>query len=393
MIGDIPSVASLDSNRCCGCLACVASCGRGALAESTDELGFPRPLWDKGMCTGCRACDRVCPALSSRSKDARLRALWAQSIDKGELRGSSSGALFAALAGIVLDLSGTVYGAAFTGGFTRVEHIRIDDRLDLGRLMTSKYVQSRVPKEVYQGVLADLADGRMVLFSGTACQVAALKNLLGKRKYKGTLLAVDVMCHGVPSPRLWSDYVTYLSSSMGAPLEFVNFRSKTSGWTSYSLRCKARNEKEMDVSHGRDWYMKAFLTNHSLRSSCFECPSKQSCGSDLTLGDYWGFEGGEGLIVDEGVSAVVARTVSGETYLESAASKARLGVASYDDIASKNPALEHSVMPPEDRERFLSDVSSGVSIETLMSRWSFERSFFEKAKGKVVALFKGGRRK
>lgn len=392
MIAGTPLVASLDPSRCCGCLACVASCGRGAMEESTDALGFPRPLWDEESCVGCGACDKACPALSLRPQDARLKAFWAQSIDEVELRGSSSGGVFAALAGIVLDSSGTVYGAAFADGFSRVEHVRVDRSSELGRLMTSKYVQSRVSRKVYQDILSDLADGRTVLFSGTACQVAAVKNFLGKRKLRGDLLAVDVMCHGVPSPRLWSDYVTYLSCSMGAPLESANFRSKTSGWTSYSLRCRACNEKEIDVPHGQDWYMKAFLTNHSLRSSCLACPSKQSCGSDLTLGDYWGFEGGkEGLVVDEGVSAVVARTPFGEAYLEIAASKMQIGIASYDDVALKNPALENSVTSPVDRDDFLSDVSSGIPTRTLMTRWTFERGLLERAKGKLFALFMGRR--
>lgn len=390
MIGGAPSVAFLDPNRCCGCLACVASCGRGALRGSADDLGFPRPIWDERLCVGCGACDRACPALSPRPQDARLKAFWAQSSDMTRLRGSSSGGIFAALAGVVLNSSGTVYGAAFTDDFSRVEHIRIDKLSELGRLMTSKYVQSHVSEETYQNIRTDLDDGRTVMFSGTACQVAAVKNFLGRRKFDGELLAVDVMCHGVPSPRLWSDYEAYLSSSLGAPLEFVNFRSKTSGWASFSLQCRACNEKEIDVSHGRDWYMGAFLTNHSLRASCLECPSKQSCGSDLTLGDYWGFEGGEGgPVVDEGVSAVVVRTPLGEKYLETVTPKVQLGVASYDDIASKNPALEHSVTPPEGRDDFLTDVSSGATIETLMSRWTFKRSFLDKAKDKVAALLNG----
>lgn len=392
MIGDVPSVAFLDPNRCCGCLACVASCGKGALKGSADDLGFPRPIWDGELCVGCGACDRACPVLSPRPQDARLKAFWAQSSDMARLRGSSSGGIFAALAGVVLGSSGTVYGAAFTDDFSRVEHIRIDRLSELGRLMTSKYVQSHVNEETYQNIRTDLDDGRTVMFSGTACQVAAVKNFLGRRKFDGELLAVDVMCHGVPSPRLWSDYEAYLSSSLGAPLESVNFRSKTSGWASFSLQCRACNEKEIDVSHGRDWYMKAFLTNHSLRASCLECPSKQSCGSDLTLGDYWGFEEGEGgPVVDEGVSAVVVRTPLGEAYLEAVASKVQLGATPYEDIATKNPALEHSVTPSEDRDVFLSDVSSGVPIETLMSRWTFERGFLDKVRGKVAALLKGRR--
>lgn len=392
MISGAPSVISLDPNQCCGCLACVASCGKGALKESADDLGFPRPLWDEGLCIGCGACDRVCPALSPRPQDARLKAFWAQSSDMARLRESSSGGIFAALAGVILDSSGSVYGAAFTDDFSRVEHIRIDKLSELGRLMTSKYVQSHIYKETYENILTDLDNGRTVMFSGTACQIAAVKNFLGKRKFDGELLAVDVMCHGVPSPRLWSDYEAYLSSMLGAPLEFINFRSKTSGWTSYSLQCRACNEKEIDVPHSRDWYMKAFLTNHSLRSSCFECPSKQSCGSDLTLGDYWGFEGGsEGVIVDEGVSAVIARTPLGEAYLEKVTLKTHLGAACYDDVALKNPALEHSVTPPAGRNGFLADVSSGVPIEALVSRWTFERSFLDKVKGKMTVLLKGRR--
>lgn len=392
MIDNAPLVASLDPNRCCGCLACVASCGKGALTESTDSLGFFRPSWDDISCVGCGVCDRVCPTLSPRQQDARSKTLWAQSRDNGAVRGSSSGGVFAALAGIVLDSSGTVYGAAFTDDFSHVEHTRVDSVYELGRLMTSKYVQSRVSREVYRSVLSDLADGRTVLFSGTACQVAAVRNVLGSRKLKGTLLAIDVMCHGVPSPRLWSDYVAYLSTSMGAQLESVNFRSKTSGWTSYSLQCRACNEKEIEIPHSQDWYMKAFLTNHSLRSSCFDCPSKQSCGSDLTLGDYWGFEGsGEGIIVDEGVSAVIARTPLGEAYLQKATSKMHFGTARYDDVALKNPALEHSVSPPAGRNGFLADVSSGTPIGTLVSRWNFERNLLDKVKGKIASLFKGRR--
>lgn len=384
-----PLVATLDQNRCCGCLACVATCCKGSLIESVDSAGFSRPVWNKDLCVGCGACDSACPALSPRERDERVAMLWAQSIDSSQLRHSSSGGLFALLADKVLDSGGTVYGAAFSDDFSAVEHIRIDDSSDLDRLMTSKYVQSRVSREVYESVVSDLVLGQTVLFSGAGCQIAALKGYLGRRKYNGTLLTVDVMCHGVPSPRLWSDYAEHISGLMGAPLSSVNFRSKTSGWTSYSLRCKARNEKEIEESHSQNWYMKAFLTNHSLRSSCFNCPSKQACGSDLTLGDYWGYEGdAKDLDIEKGVSAVIVRTKLGEAFLDSIASEMRFGIASYEDVSSKNPALEHSVTPPPGRDQFISDVSAGIPVASLISKWSFKRSVFDKVKSKLAVLLK-----
>lgn len=389
-----PEVAQLVKEACCGCGACAASCRPKAIAMESDAVGFPFPLWDADKCVSCGACDRVCPALRSSKADDVAATLWAQSLDPGQLARSSSGGVFGLLARRVLERGGAVYGAAFAKGFHEVRHVRVDDLAGLGALLSSKYVQSYVGREVYESVRDDVRSGRPVLWSGAGCQVSGLVGYLGPLSSSCNLLTVEVICHGVPSPALWNRWVEYRERRAGDALTGVNFRSKSSGWTTYSCLYKYRQEKVDSVPHGHDWYMKAFLKNASLRGSCLGCPVRGHCGSDLTIGDYWGFRGSP-LVEDpeRGISAVIARTSRGLAAFNEVRPQVLCGETDYEDVLACNPALETSVSPHGRREAFLADVASGSSIDELEGRWSFERTLAERALGKlrrIVARKKGG---
>ena len=138
-----------------------------------------------------------------------------------------------------------------------------------------------------------------------------------------------MVCHGVPSPRLWKDWLEYLSKELGARIDDVNFRDKTTGWETYSVMYRAGSDAVLSHSNSDDWYMKAFLANASLRPSCFGCRAKGACGSDLTLGDYWGVRGVHpDLSADRGVSAVIVRTEKGTSCIAECAGGLRVGETS-----------------------------------------------------------------
>ena len=133
-----------------------------------------------------------------------------------------------------------------------------------------------------------LVSGQKVLFSGTPCQTAGLHNYLGK-DYK-ELLVVDVLCHGVPSPKLFADYLEYLGRQYdgGKPVS-VNFRNKQRGWKRLYMEVCFDNGKRHYVYSGYDRYEGMFLNNLSLRPSCYECKfTKSERYGDITLGDFWG---------------------------------------------------------------------------------------------------------
>lgn len=373
-----PSISTV-GDRCCGCGACAAACPVSCLAMEPDSCGFVRPAYETG-CIGCGRCAKACPVLSASAKDDASEVLWAKAKDDSLRMRSSSGSVFGLLAKRVLDVGGTVYGAAFAEGCLTVSHVRVDSEDNLDTVMRSKYVQSSVGVEVYEGVEGDLRDGRKVLFSGTACQVAAMRNYLALKKVPADgLLLVEVVCHGAPSPRLWSEWLGHVSGGSGGITE-VSFRDKSTGWSNYSVRYGAQGGSDRLVNHEDDWYMKAFLRNASLRQSCLDCPAKRCCGSDVTLGDFWGIQriSPEAAADDMGVSAVICNTARGVAAIRGIAASLDVGPSAFDEVIADNPSVVRSSEPYPKRDAFLTDVDGGMPIEKLTKRWTFEPSLKQK---------------
>ena len=250
-----------------------------------DEMGFSYPVVDTNVCIDCGACERVCPLFTPAKENSPTSVIGAKNRDESVRSTSSSGGTFYELAKAVVSRGGIVYGCALDSELV-ARHIGVEALDGLSALKGSKYVQSDVGT-TYADVKKWLSQGREVLYSGTPCQIAGLKNYLG-REYD-TLLLVDVLCHGVPSPGVFSDYLGYLTDKFGSKPVSVNFRNKEKSWKRLYFEVVFENGKRYFTFCGYDRYMSMFLNNISLRPSCYDCHfTTTNRQGDITLGDFWG---------------------------------------------------------------------------------------------------------
>lgn len=272
--------------NCCGCNACVQVCPVSCIQLYEDQEGFWYPRVKEESCINCGLCERVCPCLNVKlAKNTELT--FAVKTNNEALRTqSSSGGLFSELAEWIIRQDGVVFGARFSKDWTIV-HDYTDKIEELRSFRGSKYVQSQMGNS-YKQAQTFLKQGRWVLFVGTSCQIAGL-NLFLKKKYD-RLIAVDVVCHGVPSPKVWNRYLKDLTGDQINKITDIQFRSKRTGWKKYSFVCKW-NDVECQEVFAENLYMRGFLQDLYLRPSCYKCPSKMFvANSDLTLADYWGIQ-------------------------------------------------------------------------------------------------------
>lgn len=267
---------------------------------------------------------------------------------------SSSGGIFSLLAKTILNGNGVVYGVAFDKTFKAARFIRVKDENELGLLRGSKYFQAFIG-DAFKQVRRDLEEGRRVLFSGTACQINGLKNFLAK-DYAG-LICVDIVCHGVPSQKLWSQYAADMEKRNGANIENVNFRSKKRGWTHFGIN-ERFNGKDLFIARNEDAFMQMFLKNYSLRPSCYHCVVKKNKLADMTIGDFWGIDDIAPEMNDEkGISLVILRSEKGTGLFESVLDDVVCKPVSYEDGVKFNYAEFDSVQKPSCRDTFYTDLN------------------------------------
>lgn len=219
-----------DKYLCCGCTACASICPHSAIIMTPDGLGFLYPQISVSACVDCGACNKVCQFHDNYVRYDNFETPMAFQFrleSELELKKSQSGGAFFAIASKFLNSGGVVYGAAFTDNW-RVTHQRATDYRGLSTLRMSKYVQSDL-RGVFVQVKDDLKNGIHVLFSGTACQIAGLKAYIPNRMHSN-LFCVDIICHGVPSPKIWEDYIGYLQKTRRSKIKKVFFRDKRFGW-------------------------------------------------------------------------------------------------------------------------------------------------------------------
>lgn len=341
---------------CSGCTACRQICPTGCISMVADEKGFIYPQIDTKNCTNCGLCRTICP-FTGKGKIA-VQSLPEPAIyavkhrDSMVLRASSSGGAFTAISDYILTKGGIVYGAAFDKHLI-VRHVRCDTAVERDRLRGSKYVQSDLG-DVFLSVKADLDSKRDVLFSGTPCQTAGLYAYLGKAYCN--LLCCDLVCHGVPSPRIFKDYVNTLDGGIKNNISQINFRDKISGWSNFSFSLVIAGKKK-SVRFGKDPYCSLFSDHLILRPACHNCKfTSYIRPSDITLADFWGiYSSRPGFADENGVSLVLINTEKGQALFE--AIKSKICYERSNKTECSQPNLVRPTFKPANLDCFWRDYS------------------------------------
>lgn len=274
-----------EKSQCCGCTACANICAHDAITMESDTLGFLYPKVDESKCVDCGLCDKACAFNDNYDKTRNLPTpdvYGARHKDIDEVMKSRSGAVFVAISDYVLEQGGIVYGAGYKDHF-RVAHKRASTKEERDEFRGSKYVQSDLAS-IFKQVKDDLKNDLTVLFSGTGCQCAGLNSYIGK-KLREKLILVDIVCHGVPSPYIWQDYIEWCEKKNSCSIVSVDFRNKKKyGWKAHYESFITNNGKE----YFSKTYTNLFYAHIMLRPSCGKCHfCNTTRPSDITLADLW----------------------------------------------------------------------------------------------------------
>lgn len=354
-----------DKHNCCGCEACVQACPKHCISFEEDTEGFRYPVVDKAVCIDCGACEKVCP-IHSLYEERKPKRQVAAFNPNDEIRShSSSGGIFTMLAERIIQDGGVVFGVRFDENWQAVfDYTETIEGLSAFR--GSKYVQARVD-QAFIHVRNFLKSGRKVLFTGTSCQVAALCHIL-HREYDNLLL-VNIICHGVPSPKVWGRYLDEITQNAVRAIRDVQFRNKKQGWKRFNFDLTYdRQGQHYNISswHQQNHFMRIFLQDVILRPSCYACKAKAgSSGSDLTIADFWGINQiNPAMDDDKGTSLVLVYTEKGMEHLTA------LGLdtwdAQYEDVVRFNPSIEISKPEHPKRNEFFAKLDTTESVVNLI---------------------------
>lgn len=364
---------------CCGCAACESMCPTRCITMQEDAEGFKYPIINFDACIGCKKCENVCPVLNSQTTTNSVgeNCFVAYSCDKSIRKISSSGGVFYHLASNIIANGGVVFGAALINKTVKHTYAQTQDELRL--FMGSKYVQSDIG-DCYIKTKEFLDSKRLVYFSGTPCQIKGLYAFLGKNQYKN-LITQDLICHGVPSPLVWRNYVDLLSKKDNPD---ISFRDKTSGWHYFSMKIKDQKHTHRKMLDN-DFYLKLFLDNTILRPSCYNCTAKiEGSSADITLADCWKPRSVTNEIKDDdkGLSLVLINSNVGSDFWQTANNDLRyIQVDSQKAVASQS-AIKKSAPCNTKRATFF-DAINKVDFSFLYKNW-YKKSFIRSVKQKVV---------
>ena len=346
--------AITEKQNCTGCSSCSNICPNYCLEMKSDSEGFWYPSLDAAKCVTCDLCKKACPMLQRTEVKNEPLAYACRSIDQSVRLASSSGGIFTLLAEQIISNRGVVFGASFNKNFA-VMHSYVETMEKLEALRGSKYVQSKIGLS-YKLVKEFLEQGKQVLFTGTPCQIAGLKSYL-QQDYDN-LFCVDIICHGVPSPKVWQKYVVYRGNCSGALIQRISFRRKDEGWKRYSVSVSFENDTEYLQTHDKDLYMRAFLQDVCLRPSCYSCDFKTlNRQSDITLADFWGIQNVLPEMDDDlGTSLVLLNSSSGKKMFEDIKNRISYKEVDLNQAITYNPAAVKSAMQNPKRRSFFNEL-------------------------------------
>lgn len=299
--------------NCSGCYACKNICPKQCIDMREDNEGFWYPQVDKDKCINCGLCEKICPIINNKERVNEIKAYACINKDEKIRAKSSSGGIYTLLAECIINNGGVVFGARFDEELNLV-HSYTDNIQGLEQFRGSKYLQSRIGQS-YKKAKEFLEKDIKVLFSGTPCQISGLLSYLSK-EYEN-LICIDIICHGVPSPKVFKLYRDELEKKYGSTTQRIDFRCKDYGWKLFCVLLSFNNNTQYMKDLNNDVYMNGFLQNLYLRPSCYECKSKTlNRLSDITIADFWGIQNiASELDDDKGTSLVLVNSNKGKKYL------------------------------------------------------------------------------
>lgn len=340
--------------ECTACGACEAKCPVNAIFLKTKANGFTYPEIEYNKCINCNLCEKTCPIINHNNKDAdtSIKSYAARAIEKPNL--SSSGGSFFDLSKIILKKNGIVCGATMDKDLI-VKHKIVTSIKDLYMLCGSKYIQSTISKEIYIELEKKIKEGILVLFVGTPCQVSALKNYL-KNNYNN-LFTIDLVCHGVPSPEIFSEYIKFSQDIRRKKI--INFicRDNREGWDNNFKSTIIYNDgsEEYNSVLSNLWnriFFSELITRPSCHSCKFSCLNRQG---DITLGDFWGFKdyNDDSKEINTGISLILCNNEKGRKLIE----KSNLKLVEKTTNKENHPNLYSPTAINPDSAVFLEDYS------------------------------------
>lgn len=354
----------IEKQMCCGCNACSQVCPISCIDMKYDEEGFDYPKVNEEICINCNLCEEVCPFLNKREKRLPKQVLGMTNLDDDILMDSSSGGVFGGLATYVLSQGGIVFGAAYNDE-NKVEHIGIEDESSLIRLRHSKYVQSDIKSTFVEAEVA-LKSGRYVLFTGTPCQISGLRNFLHTDYDK--LYLVDIICHGVPSPKVWERHLNEVRNLASSNLKKVVFRDKENGWGVVTKYYYSDSKKDISIDDANDIYYMGFVKDIFLRPSCYNCQVRHfTSGSNITIGDFWRIQKTHPERYDRmGVSSVMVNDEKGEKLIEKVIEGFSVFESNIENVHKGNPNIFSSQQEPKIRNDFFVRFNRGEKLSSLI---------------------------
>lgn len=372
-----------DKSKCCGCTACMNACPQKCISMVRDENGFLYPTIDQEKCVNCNLCSKVCPITKKYNQTKFPDAYIAYLKDENYLFKSSSGGMFFAVANYVLSLNGEVYGAGFDEDFN-VRHLCATNLEELQNLMKSKYVESSL-SNTFSEIKEKLESNKLILFSGTPCQVHGLKSFLNK-DYKN-LISIDIACQGTPSPLLWEKYKNYLQKSFKGKLTYVCFRDKSISWKKPSFVAKFDNGRVRKTSLYADPYSSIALSCIANRPSCFDCHFKSyKRESDFSIADCWGVEDFDPSMFNiKGTSLLFIQSERGQKIFDNIKNNLTYKSVDIKIATERNPNMISSVKKPDGYDLFFKELNEN-DFKKVLKKYGI--TFYKRLINKVKKILK-----
>lgn len=362
-----------DKSNCSGCSACAQICPQQCISMLEDVEGFLYPSVNKEVCVNCHLCEKICPISNTkfRGKTGFPDGYLIYDTDKTMRTKSAAGGGFVALARYFIEqYQGVVFGAVYDKDYS-VQHISVDSISELSHIQKSKYVQSRVDHQFIEAKKLLLND-RYVLFSGTPCQIYGLKSYLGKLSESPKLFCVDLSCHGVPSPKVFRNYLKALEEQEKSKITSYTMRDKKIKKHAYDqgFHICFENGADRFYTHTEDMFGRCFWGEIASRPSCYQCHFKTVWRTaDITLGDCWFFNVFVPSEEDSlGVTMALVHSEKGKQLIHEANTIKRYSIDSEKLIKANGGMIYSSAKPHKDREAFFAELDM-VSFPELTNRY------------------------